>query len=295
MSLYKKMRKLRYHISRNIARLLPDKLYLSIKFRTRKGYWMDWKHPKTFCEKLQWLKVHDIHPEYTMMVDKMAAKDYVANIIGREYIIPTLAVFDSADDVDFDALPNQFVLKCTHDSGGLVVCRDKSKLNRKAARNKLRRGLKRTYIIQNREYPYKNVPRRIIAEQYLENSASPTSPIVDYKFFCFNGEPRYCQVIQDRNTKETIDFFDMEWNHQEFIGLNPKAVHAIVCPQKPHSFETMKQIAKALSQGIPFSRIDLYDINGKPYFGEITFFPASGMGMFTPNKYDVILGEMIKL
>lgn len=256
---------------------------------------MDWKHPKTFCEKLQWLKVHDIHPEYTMMVDKMAAKDYVANIIGREYIIPTLAVFDSADDVDFDALPNQFVLKCTHDSGGLVVCRDKSKLNRKAARNKLRRGLKRTYIIQNREYPYKNVPRRIIAEQYLENSASPTSPIVDYKFFCFNGEPRYCQVIQDRNTKETIDFFDMEWNHQEFIGLNPKAVHAIECPPKPQSFETMKQIAKALSQGKPFSRIDLYDINGKPYFGEITFFPASGMGKFTPSKYDEILGEMIQL
>ena len=287
--------KLRYIISRNIARLLPDKLYLSIKFRIRKGYWMDWKHPKTFCEKLQWLKVHDIHPEYTMMVDKMAAKDYVANIIGREYIIPTLAVFDSADDVDFDALPNQFVLKCTHDSGGLVVCRDKSKLNRKAARNKLRRGLKRTYIIQNREYPYKNVPRRIIAEQYLENSASPTSPIVDYKFFCFNGEPRYCQVIQDRNTKETIDFFDMEWNHQEFIGLNPKAVHAIECPPKPQSFETMKQIAKALSQGKPFSRIDLYDINGKPYFGEITFFPASGMGKFTPSKYDEILGEMIQL
>lgn len=287
--------KLRYHISRNIARLLPDKLYLSIKFWTRKGYWMDWKHPKTFCEKLQWLKVYDKHPEYTMMVDKLAAKDYVANIIGREYIIPTLAIFDSADDVDFDALPNQFVLKCTHDSGGLVVCRDKSKLNYNEVRKKLRKGLKRTYIIQNREYPYKNVARRIIAEQYLENSASPTSPLVDYKFFCFNGEPRYCQVIQDRNTKETIDFFDMEWNHQEFIGLNPRAVHAIVCPRKPQSFETMKQIAKALSQGIPFSRIDLYDINGKPYFGEITFFPASGMGMFTPNKYDEILGEMIQL
>jgi len=290
--------KIRYYISRNVARLLPDKLYLSIKFRTRMGYWMDWKHPKTFCEKLQWLKVYDKHPEYTMMVDKMAVKDYVANIIGREYIIPTLAVFDSADDVDFDALPNQFVLKCTHDSGGLVVCKDNSKLDRKSARKKLCKGLKRTYIIQNREYPYKNVSRRIIAEQYLENSASPTSPLVDYKFFCFNGEPRYCQVIQDRDTKESIDFFDMDWNHQEFIGLiglGPKPVHAVKCPQKPKSFETMKQIAKALSQGTLFSRIDLYDINGKPYFGEITFFPASGLGKFIPNKYDEILGAMIQL
>ena len=155
---------LRYHISRSIAWLLPDKLYLSIKYRTRFGYWMNWDNPKTFCEKIQWLKIYDRHPEYTKMVDKVAAKEYVASIIGKKYIIPTLAVYDSADEIDFDKLPNRFVLKCTHDSGGIIVCRDKSKLGIEAARKKLRKGLKRTYIIQNREYPYKKVPRKIIAE-----------------------------------------------------------------------------------------------------------------------------------
>lgn len=148
---------IRYHISRNIARLLPDKLYFSIKFRTHMGYWMDWEDPQTFNEKIQWLKVYDRHPEYTKMVDKVSAKEYVAGIIGNEYIIPTLAVYNSAAEIDFDKLPNQFVLKCTHDSGGIVVCRDKSKLNLKATREILRKGLKRTYIIQNREYPYKAI------------------------------------------------------------------------------------------------------------------------------------------
>ena len=259
------------------------------------GYWMDWNNPKTFCEKIQWLKIYDRHPEYTNMVDKVAAKEYVSGIIGKEYIIPTLAVYDSAEEIDFDKLPNQFVLKCTHDSGGIVVCRDKSKLDYEATRRKLRRGLKRTYVIQNREYPYKNVPRRIIAEQYLENTLSPTSALVDYKFYCFDGEPKYCQVIQDRDTHETIDFFDMEWRHQEFVGLNPAAGPAAVCPQRPKSFDVMKRIAHDLSQDKPFSRIDLYDINGKPYFGEITFFPASGMGMFTPKDWDEKLGKLIEL
>jgi len=285
---------LRYFISRSIARLLPDKLYLSIKFRTHMGYWMDWKNPKTFCEKLQWLKVYDRHPEYTKMVDKLAAKDYIAGIIGKEYIISTLAVYNSADEVDFDALPERFVLKCTHDSGGIVVCRDKSKLDREAAREKLRKCLKCTYIVQNREYPYKDVPRRIIAEQYLDPSPD-VSDLTDYKWYCFNGEPKYCQVIQDRTTKETIDFFDVDWNHQEFVGLNPAADPAAVMPSHPNNLEAQLHIAKELSKNIPFSRIDLYEVEGKVYFGEITFFPASGMGIFKPEEWDYKLGEMIKL
>ena len=162
---------MRKKISRVVARFLPDTLYLSLKFRSHMGYWMNWDNPQTFCEKLQWLKVYDRHPEYTKMVDKVASKEYVAGIIGEEYIIPTLSIYNTAEEINFDKLPNQFVLKCTHDSGCIVVCRDKSKLDIEAARKKLSKGLKRTYIIQNREYPYENVPRRIIAEQYMEDES----------------------------------------------------------------------------------------------------------------------------
>ena len=143
--------------------LLPDKLYLTLLFHHRLGYWMDWNNPQTYNEKLQWLKIHDRHPEYTRMVDKAAVKDFVAGIIGKEYIIPTLATYDTVDDIDFNALPSQFVLKCTHDSGGIIVCKDKSKLNVEAAKRKLRKALNRTFSLLTREYPYEDVPRRIIA------------------------------------------------------------------------------------------------------------------------------------
>lgn len=283
---------LRYHISRSIARLLPDKLYLSVKFRTHMGYWMDWKNPKTFNEKLQWLKVYDRHPEYTKMVDKVAAKDYVAGIIGEEYIIPTLAVYNSVDEIDFDALPDQFVLKCTHDSGGLVVCRDKSKHDLKAAREKLRKGLKRTYIIQNREYPYKNVPRRIIAEQYMEDNSGELN---DYKFFCFDGEPKALFVASDRGRKDTetkFDFFDMEWNHLPFTNGHPNSDKEIPCPP---NFDHMKEIAGKLSVGMPHVRVDLYNINGTIYFGELTFFHWGGTVPFNPKEWDYKFGSWIKL
>ncbi len=284
---------LRYHISRSIAWLLPDKLYLSIKYRTRFGYWMDWNNPQTYSEKLQWLKVYDRHEEYTNMVDKVAAKDYVASIIGNEYIIPTLAVYDSAEEIDFDKLPNQFVLKCTHDSGGIVVCRDKSKLDTKAAREKLQKGLKRTYIVQNREYPYKNVPRKIIAEQYMEDESG--YELKDYKFFCFDGEPKCLFVATDRGAegKETkFDFFDIEWNHLPFTNGHP---HSTCPPKKPKNFEKMKEIAAKLSVGIPHVRVDLYNVNGKIYFGELTFFHWGGMKPFKPREWDYKLGALIKL
>ncbi len=289
------MRTLRYYISRNIAKLLPDKLYLSIKYRTHFGYWMDWQNPKNFCEKLQWLKIYDKHPEYTQMVDKVAAKDYVAGIIGDEYIIPTLGVYNSADEIDFEKLPNQFVLKCTHDSGGVIVCKDKSKLNTTAVKKKLANGLKRTYVIQTREYPYKDVPRRIIAEQYMEEENG--NELKDYKFYCFEGKAIYCQIITNRSTDETIDFYDREWNHQPFIGLRPTAHHAPTTHHAPKNYKLMLSIADKLASKIaaPFVRIDLYNISGKPYFGEITFFPFSGVGQFTPQEWNSKLGEMIHL
>lgn len=282
----------RYHFSRAIARLLPDKLYLSIKFRTRFGYWMDWKHPQTFSEKLQWLKIYDRHPEYTKMVDKAAAKQYVANIIGEDYIIPTLAVYNSAEDIDFGKLPKQFVLKCTHDSGGLVVCKDKSKLDYEAARKKLRKGLKRTYIIQNREYPYKDVPRRIIAEKYMEDESGE---LQDYKFFCFDGVPKYLFVATDRSRKDVetkFDFFDMEWNHLPFTNGHPNNP---ITPKMPDNFELMKELAGKLSVGMPEVRVDLYNIRGKIYFGELTFFHWSGLVPFNPKEWDYIFGQQIRL
>ena len=284
---------LRYYISRNIARLLPDKLYLSIKFRTRMGYWMDWKNPKTFNEKLQWLKIYDRHPEYTKMVDKLAAKEYVEKIIGSKYIIPTLAVYNSAEEIDFDKLPKQFVLKCTHDSGGLVVCRDKSKLDCEAARKKLHKGLKRTYIIQNREYPYRNVPRRIIAEQYMEDESG--YELKDYKFFCFDGKPKALFVATDRGFKgiETkFDFFDMEWHHLPFTNGHPNSDRQIPCPP---NFEEMKDIAEKLSAGIPHVRVDLYNVNGNIHFGELTFFHWGGTMPFNPKEWDYKFGSWIQL
>lgn len=286
------LQQLRYNISRSIARILPDKLYLSIKFRTHVGYWMDWKNPQTFCEKLQWLKVYDRHPEYSKMVDKVSAKDYVAGIVGEEYIIPTLAVYNTAEEIDFDKLPNQFVLKCSHDSGGVVVCKDKSKLDVEQARDKLRRGLKTSYIIQNREYPYKNVPRRIIAEHYMEDESGE---LRDYKFFCFDGLVKYLFVATDRGKKDTetkFDFFDMEWNHLPFTNGHPNNP---ITPKKPENFELMKKIAAKLSVGMPHVRVDLYNIGGKVYFGELTFFHWDGTVPFVPNEWDYKFGKEIHL
>lgn len=274
-----------------------DKLFLSLRWWCRMGYKLDWKNPQTFCEKLQWLKLYNRNPLYTKLVDKYAVKSYVADIIGEEHIIPTLGVWERAEDIDFDTLPDKFVLKTTHGGGscGVVICKDKSTFDKKAAICKLNKSLKSDIYLNLREWPYKDVPRRIIAEQYMEDYGIDTTCLTDYKFYCFNGEPRYCQVIRDRNTEETIDFFDMNWEHQEFIGLNPHVKHAISAISKPQHFEAMKKIAASLAEGIPFSRIDLYEINGYEYFGEITLFPASGMGQFTPDRYDEILGKMLTL
>lgn len=287
------MKSPRYYISRAIASCLDDKTYLSIKFRTRFGYWMDWKNPQTYSEKLQWLKIYDRHEEYTEMVDKAAVKPYVSRLIGEEYIIPTIGVYDSPWEIDFDSLPNQFVIKCTHDSGGLVICKDKSKLDRRAACKKLARALKSTYVVQNREYPYINVPRKLIVEPLISDGSS--SGLNDYKIFCFDGEPKLLFVATDRNSKteETkFDFFDLEWNHLPFTNGHPNSSETIPCPK---NFDKMIEIARKLSQGIPQVRIDLYNCDGKIYFGEITFFHWSGMKPFKPREWDYKLGEMIKL
>lgn len=278
--------------------LFSDKQYLQMMYWLHLGRKLNLKNPKTFNEKLQWLKLYNHKPEYTIMVDKVKAKEYVAKLIGEEHIIPTLGVWDDPDDIDFDALPDQFVLKCNHNSGtGMCICRDKSKLDIEKVKAELRKGLKENYFMRWREWPYKNVPRKILAEKFMVDESG--TELKDYKFFCFNGEPRYCQVISDRNTDEKIDFYDMHWKRLVglvgLVGLNDKvhnSEYAIPCPE---SFEDMKQMASLLAKSIPFSRIDFYEINHQAYFGEITFFPASGFGNFNPREWNVKMGDMITL
>lgn len=278
-----------------VAPILPDKLCLKWRFRLQMGYKLDLKNPQTFSEKLQWLKLYNRKPEYTQMVDKFAVKEYVAKIIGEEYIIPTLGVWDKFDDIDFDKLPNQFVLKTTHGGGntGVVICKDKSIFDKNKAKIRLEKSLKSDIYRSLKEWPYKNVKKRIIAEQYIENSQYQDLP--DYKFYCFNGEPAYCQVIRDRNSKETIDFYDMEWNHMPFVGLNPVAKNGLIPVTRPEHLANMVNMCRQLAVGIPFSRIDWYVVNGKVHFGEITFFPASGLGEFTPKEWNYTIGSLIKL
>lgn len=277
---------------------LPDKMFISLKYRIQMGYFIDWKNPKTFNEKINWLKIYNRKPEYTTMVDKYAVKEYVANIIGDEYIIPTIGVWNTAEEIEWKKLPNQFVLKTTHGGGGcgVVVCSDIHTFDKQAAIEKLTRSLHSDAYTNLREWPYKNVPRRIIAEKYMAPKASSApKDLEDYKFFCFNGEPVYCQVIRDRNTNETIDFYDMEWNHQVFVGLNPKCRNGIKPVPRPTHLEDMIRVCRDLSKGIPFVRVDLYVIDEKEYFGELTFYPASGIGHFTPVDWEKRIGDLLKL
>lgn len=278
-----------------IAPIIPDRQYLKWMFRLKMGYKLNLDNPQTFSEKLQWLKLYNRKPEYTQMVDKYEAKKYVANIIGEEYIIPTLGVWDKFEDIDFDTLPNQFVLKTTHGGGntGVVICKDKSSFDKAKAKQKLERSLKSDIYKSFKEWPYKNVKKRIIAEEYIEVVGQQDLP--DYKFFCFNGEPKYCQVIAGRSTgTTTIDWYDKEWKHQPFH--EPKDYQfSVAGNHQPNCLDEMWNLAAILSEWQPFLRVDFYEINNQVKFGELTFFPTSGMGGFEPHIWDIKLGEMIQL
>lgn len=276
--------------SHGFARLFSDKFFLKCEYKYAFGKKLNLKDPQTFNEKLQWLKLYNRRPEYTAMVDKYEVKKYVADIIGEEYIIPTLGVWDRFEDINFETLPDQFVLKCTHDSGGLVICKDKATLDLEKARKKIEWSLKRNFFHAHREWPYKNVKPRIIAEQYMEDAGN--SDLMDYKFMCFNGELKCTFVCSDRFTKEGlhVTFFDNEWNVMPFERHYPSQAGGI---PKPVNFEKMKSFAMKLSSNIPFVRVDFYEINGKVYFGELTFFPGGGMEEFSPEEWDFTLGDWI--
>lgn len=302
-----------YLASTGFYNLLNDEAYIKKRFRRCMGYDLNLTEPKTYNEKLQWLKLYDRKDIYTIMVDKYAAKDYVASIIGEEHIIPTLGIWDHFDDIDFDSLPNQFVLKCTHDSGGLVIVKDKSKFDRKAARKKIENSLNHNFYYIGREWPYKNVKPRIIVEQYMEDSVSErtiekvlcaVSPnlnelqsnheLKDYKFFCFNGSVKFFKVDYDRFTDHHANYYDLDMNLLPFgeARIPPREDKHI---ERPKRLEEMVRIAEKLAEGHDFLRVDLYESDEQVYFGEITFFPDSGFGKLTDEKYDKYLGDMLVL
>lgn len=282
-----------YLAGKGFYNYLDDISYLKRIYKAKTGRSLDLENPTSFNEKMQWLKLYDRRPEYTVMVDKLAVKEYVAKIIGREYIIPTIAEWESAEEIDWNLLPNQFVLKATHDSGGLVICTDKKTLNIRDAKKKLRHSLNRDYYRLYREWPYKNVPRKILAEEYMGNLGSAEG-LTDYKLMCFNGVVRCSFTGTNRfsNYGLNVTFFDREWQRLPFERKYPSDKNLI---PKPQSYGLMIMLAEQIAHGIPFCRVDFYEINGKPYFGEVTFYPGTGLEEFSPQSWDEELGSWIQL
>lgn len=274
------------------GKLLSDRCFLKIKFYAVIGRKLNLNNPKSYNEKLQWLKLYDRKKIYTTMVDKFEAKKLVASIIGEEYIVPTLGVYDSFNQIDFDKLPNKFLLKCTHDSGGVVVCDDKASFDFKDAEKIISDSLNRNFYYEGREWPYKNVKPRIIAEKYIDED--DVNGLKDYKFFCFDGVAKAMFISSDRisSKKTKFDFFDMDFNHLPFNNGHPNSKENII---KPNGFEKMKSLSEKLSIGIPQVRIDFYDVKGHIYFSEITFFSRSGLVRYDPKKWDYIFGSWINI
>lgn len=279
---------------KTFAFLFSDKTYLSKLFEYRMGYKIDWDSPRTFSEKLQWLKLYDRNPLYTKLVDKYEVKKYVSDCVGNQYVAKTLGVWDDPESVDISSLPDRFVLKTTHGGGntGVIICKDKNSLNIEKMRKSLAASMKQDLYRDSREWPYKNVRKRIIAEEFLEDAA--TGELRDYKFFCFDGKVRALFIATERQTRKEpfFNFFDRDFN---VLNLKQGHPRAEVPPTKPETFEEMVNIAGKLSKGIPHVRVDLYDANGKVYFGELTFYHFGGTVPFQPNEWDEIFGGWINL
>lgn len=280
-------------VLRKLNFLFPDKLYLTLLYRAEMRKWINWKSPQTFTEKLQWLKIYDFKPEYTSLVDKYAVKDYVAGIIGQEHIIPTLGVWDRVEDIDWDSLPDQFVLKTTHGGGGggVVICSDKSTLDIRKAKKKLAMSMRCNAGSVFREKPYLKVRRRIIAENFLTNTGNE---LKDYKFFCFDGKVKLFKVDFGRFVEHHANYYSPDGILLPFgeIGIEPQYNHVEVMPV---NLTKMINIAERLSNGLKFLRVDLYNVEEKIYFGELTFYPAGGFGEFSPKEWNSRLGDLINI
>lgn len=273
---------------------LSDKINISWMYYASFGRRLNLKDPHTFNEKIQWLKLYDRNPLYILLVDKSAVKEYVSERIGVQYVIPSYGVWNQFDDINFDLLPNQFVLKTTHDGGGagVIICTNKEELNTNDAKQRINKSLKRDVYKNLREWPYKNVPHRILAEKLLLNDGCP---LQDYKIHCFNGEPKLILVCKDRYESSglTEDFFDCSWNH--IPVRRPKHPNSSTPIEAPEELGQMLELSRQLSAGIPFVRTDFYLVNHQVFFGEMTFYPTSGYTAFVPDKYDTIIGQWLDL
>lgn len=282
------------------TRFLPDKMYIQLYYFLKFKKKCDLKNPKTFNEKLQWIKLYDRNPQYIKMVDKYEAKNYVSRIIGAEYIIPTLGRWDKFKEIDFKSLPDQFVLKCTHDSNCTIICKDKKNFDFAKAEKRLTESLSFNYYYVGREWPYKYVKPRIIAEKYMNISNgternNKEDGLIDYKFYCFNGIPKFLYISQGLDHHETarISFVTLDWEFAPFERKDYKPF--TILPPKPKNFDSMIEISKKLSKGHRFLRVDLYEIDEQVYFSELTFTPCSGMMLFKNPKDDEKLGHLLEL
>lgn len=282
-----------YWVKIGLTDRLSDQRFLCMKYSRMFNKKLCINQPATFNEKLQWLKVYDRKPEYTIMVDKYKVREYIAEKIGEQYLIPLIGVWSSPDEIDFEALPNKFAMKCNHNSGlGMCICTDKTKLDIKKVKKGLARGLKQDYYLTGREWPYKDVPRKIIAEQFLKGDVGG---LTDYKIHCFNGVPKFILVCRDRFTKSglTEDFYTPEWDLMPV--KRPNIPNAKTPLQKPEKLDEMLALASKLSENIPFLRVDFYYTEGKICFSELTFFPASGFSPFEPEEWDKTFGDWLEL
>ncbi len=275
---------------------MSDKYFIKVFWKQIMSYPLDLRHPKTFNEKLQWIKLYDRNPLYTDLVDKLKVKQWVAGKIGSEHVIPTLAVYNNVDEIKLEDLPDQFVLKCNHDSGGVVICTDKTHFDFDTAKAKLKKNFDHDFYWDFREWVYKNVERKLFAEKFLENSVEGESKgfpgLRDYKFFCFDGIPKVMYISNDRAEHPTTDFFDMSFNNLPIYMKDPKSFSL---PTKPALFEEMKEFAKELSKGLRQVRVDFYETKQGVFFGEMTFSHSAGFSEVHPYEWDVRMGDWISL
>ncbi len=292
---------IRYLNAFGMLNFLSDKTCLKLLWWAETGTRLNLNNPVGFNEKLQWLKLYDHRPEYTKYVDKVLVRDYVKETIGEKYLVPAIGVYDNPEQIDFDSLPDKFVIKCNHNSGeGMCVCNDKSLIDVKNVKDKLNQELRKNYFYENREWPYKNVVPKLLCEQFIidKNPKNTSGTLIDYKFHCFNGEPKFIYVGTDDISSGTkgeskLSFFDLNWKMSPFYRTDHKPISIDV--EKPDCFDEMMDIARKLSKGIPFVRVDLYWVNNQILFSEMTFFPGGGFGLFSPKEWEIKLGELISL